>query len=314
MTTTHELKWPHHPTDSTPVSLVELGKMKCVYLADRRAYRDPTIGWGTAVDARPMTEFIASESRRANLLLSPAHVLVCAVARAISENPKFNRKVIGRRVYPYNEVNIVTPVLTAHNGQVEPMFLRAVERMSLCDVAQQMWTAARTLALAAAEEARRDQNRSPWNRFWVESARALRLWGILSTVGLVFALDNQVRRRSRAINARFNGVSALVNILSFPGGAPPMLGFKPSALPINAASLSVTMGAPEWRPAVVDGQVVAQRMVPLFVRADHRLVHSHEIAAFLNTLCAYLTQPQRLVEPEPLTHVVRANEYKAAAA
>ena len=177
-----------------------------------------------------------------------------------------------------------------------------------------MWTEARARALAAAEEARRDQNRSPWNRFWVETARALRLWGILCSVGLAFALDNQVRRRSRPINAHFNGVSALVNILSFPGGAPPMLSFKPSTLPINAAALSVTMGAPEWRPAVVDGQVVAQRMAPLFVRADHRLVHSHEIAEFLNTLCAYLTQPQRLVEPEPLTHVFPAIDYRASAA
>ena len=73
-----------------------------------------------------------------------------------------------------------------------------------------------------------------------------------------------------------------------------MLNFKPSSLPMNSAALTVTMAAPEWRAVVVDGKVVAQRVSPLFVKVDHRLVHSHEIAAFIKTLCGYMLDPQRL--------------------
>ena len=55
---------------------------------------------------------------------------------------------------------------------------------------------------------------------------------------------------------------------------------------------------------VVNGQIVVQRTAPLFLRMDHRFVHSHQIAKFLNTLCGYLTEPSRLVEADsPNTEV-----------
>lgn len=291
--------WGYHPTEPNAVSMAELGTLKCVYLADRRAYRDPTIVWGTAVDAQPLTEFIVAESRRSNVLLSPAHVLVSAVARTLAEHPHLNRKVIGRRVHSYNEINIVIPLLSPVDKQVDPVFIRGVDNMSLRDIAMHLWNEARNRGVRAAEEQRRDAARSPWGRFWVQKWRSLKMRGVLRVTSLAFALDNQFRRRSHSANAMFNGVSALVNVLSFPGGAPPMLSFKPSSLPMNAALLTVTMSATEWRPIVVDGQVVAQRVAPLIVRADHRLVHSHEIAAFMKTLCTYLTQPCRLVDADP---------------
>jgi len=74
-----------------------------------------------------------------------------------------------------------------------------------------------------------------------------------------------------------------------------MLSFKPSTLPMKLCTADGHDGcAAEWRPTVVEREVVARRMAPLFVKVDHRLVHSHEIAAFMNTLCLYLTEPSRL--------------------
>jgi hypothetical protein len=298
MQTATNVKWLSYPTESTPVPYADLGRLKCVYLADRRAHRDPTIVWGTAVHAQPLTEFVAAESRRCNALLSPVHVLVSAVARTLAEHPHLNRKVIGRRVYQYKEINIAIPLLAPVDKQVSPVLIRGVGQMSLHDIAQHLWNEARQHGVQAAEERKRDASRSPWRRFWVQAWRTLKLWGVLNFTSLAFAVHNQTRRRHVPQNAEFNAVSALVNYLSFPGGAPPMLSFKPSSLPMNAATLTVTMAAPEWRPAVVAGQVVAQRMAPLFIKADHRLVHSHEIAAFLNTLCRYLTEPCRLTETQ----------------
>jgi hypothetical protein len=284
----------YYPTEPNPVPLADVGRMKCVYLADRRAHRDPTIVWGTAVDAQPMTDFITAESRNSNTLLSAAHVLVGAVARSLAEHPHFNRKVIGRRVYPFKQINIAIPLLAPADRHVIPVLLQNVERLSLQDIARNLWNEARNLGAAAAEERRRVASCSLSQRFWTRIWRELKMQIILRGSSLVFMLNNQFRRPSRPFNAQSNGVSALVNLLSFPGGAPPMLSFKPSSLQINSAMLTVTMGAAEWRPAVVDGQVVARRMTPLFVKADHRLVYTHEIAAFMNTLCRYLTEPGRL--------------------
>ncbi|HEY3963933.1 MAG TPA: 2-oxo acid dehydrogenase subunit E2 [Planctomycetaceae bacterium] len=304
MPTATKSKWFYYPTESAPVPVADLGKLKCVYLADRRAHRDPTIVWGTTFDAQPMADFVAAESRRCNVMYSPAHLLISAVARTLAEHPGLNRKVIGRRVYQYKEINIVIPLLTPVDKQVNPVFIRGVEDMSLRDIATHLWNEARNRGVQAAEERKRDALRTPWQRFWVQTWRTLTLHGVLRFTGLGFAAHNQTRRRNVPANDTFNGVSALVNFLSFPSGAPSMVSFKPSSLPMNAASLTVTMAAPEWRPAVVGGQVVAQKVAPLFIKADHRLVHAHEIAAFMNTLCGYMTQPGRLTATEPQTNAV----------
>ena len=311
-----EPKATYYPTDPDPVPLTELGRLKCVYLSDRRAHRDPTIVWGTAIDAQPVANFIIAESRRANVLLSPVHVLVRAVAQSLVEHPHLNRKVIGRRVYPYNHVNIVIPLLDPGTKQVNPVFIEDVEQMTLGDIAMSLWNEARNRGVQAAEEQRREALRTPWTRFWAKVWRSLGFQLVLHGTSFVFALSNQIRRPSHRVNYMFNGASAMVNYLSFPGGSPPMLNFKPSSLPLNSAALTVTMAAPEWRAVVVDGQVVAQRMTPLFVKVDHRVAHSHEIAAFIKTLCRYMLEPCRLsnTDSQAVVSSVKVSEPTLSAA
>ncbi len=306
---------PEYPTEPSPVPPTELGLMKCVYLADSRPHRDPTIIWGTASDAQPMTDFIAAESRRLNVLLSPAHLLIHAVAQSLTDHPHLNCRIVGRRVYPFRKINIAIPLLTPTDRQVFPVLIHDVARMSLRDIAEHLWNEARVRSADAASERRRDASRSPLLRSSLRIWRSLKMQVVLRGTSLSFAVNNHIRRPTNVINAQYNGVSALVNCLSFPGGAPPMLSFKPSSLPTNSILLTVTLGAPEWRATVVDRQVVARRMVPLFVKADHRIVHSHEIAAFMNTLCEYLTEPCRLKAAEPETAgVPDVTEFEAVCA
>jgi 2-oxoacid dehydrogenases acyltransferase (catalytic domain) len=288
----------YFPTDPDPVALTDLGKLKCVYLSDRRAHRDPTIIWGTAVDSQPVADFIVAESRRSNILLSPVHVLVRAVAQSLIEHPHLNRKVIGRRLHDYRQVNIAIPLLNPGTKQVVPAVLEDVENMSLRDIAMSMWNETRSRGVAAVEEQRRDAERTPWQRFWVRVWRTFGYQVVLRGTSLAFVVNNQFRRPNYRFNVGFNGASALVNCLSFPGGSPSMLSFKPSTLPCNAPLITVTTAAPEWRAVVVNREVVAQRVTPLFVKVDHRVAYTHEIAAFVKTICGYLLEPQRLSSTE----------------
>ncbi|WP_010585800.1 2-oxo acid dehydrogenase subunit E2 [Schlesneria paludicola] len=307
----------YYSTESQPRPLSDLGLMKCVYLSDNRAYRDPTIVWGTAVATQPMTDFLATESRNSNTLLSSAHVLICAVARSLAEHPGLNCKVIGRRVHPFKQINISMPLLAPVDKQVVPVLLQNVEAMSLRDIAQNLWNEARQRGAEAAAERRNEAARSPWKRFWTGVWREIKMQTVLRGTCLLFMINNQFRRPTRSYNAASNSVSALVNLLSFPSGAPPMQSFKPSTLPMNSAMLTVSMAAPEWRAVVVDGQVVARRVSPLFIKVDHRLAHIHEIAAFMNTLCRYLAEPNRLVRDngEPATPIstLSAQSHRPAA-
>ena len=281
--------------DWTPVPVTEMGVMKCVYQSDPRAHRDPTIVWGTTFDVQPLTKFVAAESRRANLFLSPAHALLLAVSRSLRDHPEFNRRMVGRRVHQFREVNLVMPMLLAQIDDVELVFLRGTDRMSLRDLSQLLWSEARERKTRIEQERRRDSERTAFGRFCAQAALGLKLRWIRTMTCVAFFCHNQIPLMSMPWSEEFNAASAIVNVINYPG-APSMQMFKPSSLPINATALSVTMGPPEDRPVVVNGQIVVQRTAPLFLRMDHRLVHSHQIARFLSTLCGYLTEPSRLVD------------------
>lgn len=291
--------------ESRQVPVAELGLMKCVYLSDRRAHRDPTIVWGTQVPAQPLVEFASTESRRLNVFLSPAHVLVAAVSRSIAEHPRMNRKVIGRRVYDYRHINVIVPQLNTQDDQVEGVFIPETEHKTLADIARFLLTASRERALQTTSNRRREAELPAWRLRLKQFLNSARLHWVRAMMPVGLAVVNQFRRPAMAWSQDFNAVSAMVNLISYPGGAPPMLTYKPSSLPMNAALINVTMGGPEWRAVVVDGQVVAQRVAPLFVRVDHRICHAHELAAFLGTLCAYLAEPHRL-QGEPVVETSRA--------
>ena len=295
--------WLYCSMDWMSVPVTDMGVMKCVYQSDRRTYRDPTIIWGTTFDVQPLTKFVAAESRRANLFLSPAHALLMAVARSLREHPEFNRRMVGRSVHQFREVNLIMPMLLAQTDDVELVFLRGADQMSLRDLSRTLWTEAHERKSRIKQEQQRESERSAFSRFFANAALRLKLHWIRRMSWVAFFCHNHFPLMSMPWSQEFNAASAIVNVVNYPG-APSMQMFKPSALPINATALSVTMGPPEDRPAVVNGQIVIQRAAPLFLRMDHRFVHSHQIAKFLNTLCGYLTEPSRLVEGDsPNTEV-----------
>jgi hypothetical protein len=82
----------------------------------------------------------------------------------------------------------------------------------------------------------------------------------------------------------------MINYLGF-RGAPPLRSLKPSRAPYDGIPLNITMGATELRPAVIDGEIVPRPIAPLIVRADHRLVDAHDMAAFIGTLRDFIASP-----------------------
>jgi hypothetical protein len=253
--------------------------------------------WGTTVDVETLESFLAEERRRTGLIFSPAHVLVRAVAESLNEHPKLNRRVVGRRVYAYDGVNVVVPMLHTRSGEVNTLFLRHADRLSLAEIARRFWSEARRNALEVAATRHHDQ--SSVRRFVDALKRRMHLNWIHKTSWFAFAVGNRLRAPTIwKWQQELNGAGAFVNYLSYPG-APPMHSFKPSCLPMNSYSVSVTMGPSERRPAVVENAVVIRSLAPLFIRADHRMVNAYEAAEFISTLRKHLLNPWGLVEDEP---------------
>ena len=88
----------------------------------------------------------------------------------------------------------------------------------------------------------------------------------------------------------------MVNDLSFPG-APPMRSYKPTRFPDQANSLNLTLGPIETKVVARAEQFVSTGVMPLFLRADHRLVDAYQVGRFLAVMRDLLSHPERLDLP-----------------
>lgn len=100
------------------------------------------------------------------------------------------------------------------------------------------------------------------------------------------------RARSRKIDlADLKGGSFTISNYGSVGGmyGVPIINFPEAAI--------LGVGRMREVPRVVDGQVVARRVMGLSVSFDHRIVDGAEVAGFINTLKDLFEDPRRILEP-----------------
>ena len=281
-------------TEGRSIPLTEIGWINTSFLATGASRCDPFLIWGTTVETEALDAFLNEQRRKTGLIISPAHVLVRAVAESLRRHPEVNRRVFGRRVYQYNGVNITMPMLQTSTGEVECVFLHEAEKMSLPAIAERFWEEARAKARHVAADKRRAKEASPLKNRLVSWGRRLALNGIHAGCRIAFTVGNWVRVPTFfAWQQELNGAGAFVNYLGFPD-APPLVAHKPASLPMNAYSIAVTMGRAEPRAIVVDNAIVVRKQASLFVRSDHRMVNGNQTAAFVSTLRNLLLDPAQL--------------------
>jgi hypothetical protein len=283
-------------TQRSSVPLTELGWINTTYLASGFSQCDPMMVWGTTFETDALDALLVEQRRATGMIISPAHVLVKAVAESLHRHSEVNRRVFGHRVHQYNSVNITMPMLQTSTGEVDSVFLHEADRMSLVQIARRFWEEARTKALHVAAERRRRREASRLKNLLFDVWRRLSLGVIHAGARLTFALGNRLRGPTIfAFQHELNGAGAFVNYLGFPD-APPMVSHKPASLPMNSYSVAVTLGRAEPRAVVVDNAIVIRKQASLFVRADHRMVNGHQMAAFISTLRNLLLDPQSLAD------------------
>lgn len=283
-------------TKSKPVPLSEIGWINTTYLASTSLRCDPMLVWGTTVDTEELESFLEEQRSRNRTMLTPAHVLVRAVAESLRQHPEVNRRVIGKKVYQYEGVNIVMPMLQTSTGEVDCVFMRNAEDYSLDEIAGFFWESAREKSMQVTRDKKRVKEGSTFKNALINLGRWLRLSWILHTSKVGFTAGNWLRAPTIwPWQQGLNHAGAFVNYLGF-SGAPPLIAHKPASLPLNAYCIAVTMGATEKRPVVVDDKVVVRKQASLFVRLDHRMVNGNQSAAFINTLRGFLMHPQSLVQ------------------
>jgi len=107
---------------------------------------DPTIVWGTEVETARLTEYVSRANRGSRVLISPAHVLVKAVGRALALHPKFNRRILGRRLYRFRDVNVLMPFQRPGGKGAGLCLFKNVDTSSLSEIAAELWKRSRETA------------------------------------------------------------------------------------------------------------------------------------------------------------------------
>jgi hypothetical protein len=274
------MKWPLH---DRPIPDRKLPLYNRFYLHASTASRaDPALVWGTEIEADALQKFLRERNRDGRLVVTPVHLLIRATALALVQFPEMNVRIVGRRVYAFRDVNIRMAFFHRRNLEIDLLKISQADRKSLEQIGMEVWQG---LLKAGRNERGRDR----------DLARLRRLPGFLfrQLMRLYNFLDRHARLPTMGRLEQTREGCVTVNDLSF-AGAPPMRSYKPTRFPDLADSLNLTIGPIENKVVARDGQFVSIAVMPLFMRADHRIVDAYVGGRFLAAVRNLLNDPQCL--------------------
>jgi hypothetical protein len=168
------------------------------------------------------------------------------------------------------------------NNEIDILLISSADAKSLEQIGTEVW---QRLLQAGRGKGPRDRDLARLRRvpaFWFR--QLLRMFNFL---------DRNLRLPAGGRIDELRGGAAMVNDLSFPG-APPMRSYKPTRFPSPSDTLNLTLGPAEAKVVARGDGLVATSVMPLFVRADHRLVDAYQLGRFVAAVRDLLHHPARL--------------------
>lgn len=267
--------------ESRPLRSADISFINQQYLSCCQGTVDPTMVWGSEFEAENLLEFVKRCNRTAETLISPAHLLVKAVADCLERFTELNARVIGGRIYRFRDINVRIIHYGVAASEVNIVTLFKANQLSLEEVSQMLWQS--QLQIVQGGHDRFDKRILELGPQWFRQMISRTFWLLDRTVRLP-----RIQRIDRHLDS-----AVMVNYLGH-AGMPPMRAYKPSKFPDESSLLNVTMGRVEPTAVVRNGQVVVRRMAPLFVRGDHRITDAHQLGRFIAALREKLEDAQAL--------------------
>ena len=274
------MKWP---LVSRPLPNAEIPLYNRYYLhAPKASHVDPVIVMGTEFEADALLAFLQQKNRAGGTILTTAHALIRATGLALARYPEMNARVVGRSIRRFRDIGIRMAFFHRNAKEIDLMLIDGVDRKSIEEIAAEVW---RRLLEAARGNGGRDRDLARMRKvpaFWFR--QMMRFYGFL---------DRHFHLPAVSRLDELRGGSAMVNDLSH-AGMPPLRSYKPSRFADGSDSINLTLGPVETRLVLREGKPVEVRVMPLFMRADHRLTDAYQIRRFLATVRETLQNPERL--------------------
>jgi pyruvate dehydrogenase E2 component (dihydrolipoamide acetyltransferase) len=244
-----------------------------------RAPDDPQIYGALDVDATQALAFMQSARERGHHV-TPTHLVGRAVSQALRAVPELNVRIVGLEAIPRPSIDVFFITAVAGDSDLSGIKVRAVDRLSAVQVAQQL-------------EARVNRLRAGHDPDFSKTKRMLEM---LPKRALAAALRAsafltermQVEMPALALHRSPFGSAMITSVGMF--GLPQ--GFAPLAWMYDVPLL-VLVGEISERPVVVEHQVVARPVIPLTATIDHRYVDGSHISRAMAAFRAYLADPAR---------------------
>jgi hypothetical protein len=243
---------------------------------------DPILIWGTEIDADALRTYLQERNRSGSIVVTAAHALIRAAALALEQFPELNVRLVRRRIYAFRDVNIRMAFVHRRYSEIDLMLIEHANLKSVERIAHDIW---QRLLQSGRGEGGRDRDLARFRRipaFWFR--QILRLYGFL---------DRHLRLPTFGRLDWTRAGCMMVNDLSFPG-APPMRIYKPTRFPDRSDSFNLTLGPVEEKVVARSNSFVSIKVMPLFLRADHRVADAQQAGRFLGTVRDLLSHPEKL--------------------
>jgi len=250
-----------------------------------RTPSDPTVYGVLEVDMRRALDYLAAlNAIPGGARVTPAHLVVKAIAKALAETPEANAMVALGRVYVRDSVDVYCQVATDGGRDLSGVKIRHADRKSPAEIADEL-----TAAAAAVRE-----GRDKGSEATKKSLGRLPDFLLRPMLRLTGFLTFDLRLDLSAFGVAYDqfGGAMVSNVGSFGlhNGLAPLV-------PVSRSPIVLLVGSVTDRPLVEDGKVIAAPMCNIGATFDHRLIDGFQGSAMARIVIDAVKDPEQAFGP-----------------
>jgi pyruvate dehydrogenase E2 component (dihydrolipoamide acetyltransferase) len=239
---------------------------------------EPNIYGKLTLDAGPALAYIAQVRAETGEKVTMTHMVGRACGLALAQAPTLNGRIVWGKYVPFDTVDLAFLVALEEGKDLAAAKVEHVDQKSVVEIARELRERAEKLRAGRDEEFEKSKG----------LLRVMPTWIIRPLVAFFGWLAGGVGVNLPAIGLkRFPFGSCIVTSVGMFGLDE---GFAPPT-PFARVPVYVLVGAVGERPAVVDGQVVAQPQVTLTATIDHRFIDGFQGGVLARVVREYFADP-----------------------
>jgi pyruvate/2-oxoglutarate dehydrogenase complex dihydrolipoamide acyltransferase (E2) component len=250
-----------------------------------RAPSDPTVYGVLEVDMRRSLEYLAAlNAIPGGARVTPTHLVVKAIAKALAETPAANGMIALNRIYLRDSVDIYCQVSTDGGRDLSGVKIRHADLKSPAQVADEL--AAGASAVRAGRDKSSEATKKSLGRVPDFLLRPiLRLTGFLT-----FDLRLDLSAFGVAFDQFGGAMVSNVGNFGLQNGLAPLV-------PVSRSPIVLLVGEVRERPLAENGQVIAAPMLNIGATFDHRLIDGYQGAMMAKTVIDAVRDPESAFGP-----------------